>query len=76
MSEEMNEVEGHRPRHPDDSQELQACFNCVCWLVEPAGDLVESGACRRLPPVVVSDGVSLQPKTIGSSWCAEWRARG
>ncbi len=69
------DIEGYRPRHPEEPDEPRACFNCVLWLLE-VGTSEDAGACRRFPPTVISQGVSLQPKTDGSAYCGEWRQRG
>ena len=66
------EMESYRPK---DGEEPRACFSCVLWLAEP-DTREDAGACRRYPPTVISQGVSLQPRTDGSAYCGEWLRKG
>jgi hypothetical protein len=64
-------MESTRPIADAEAGTRQQCTNCVFFLVEKNG----VGACRRKPPVVVADGVALQPQVGVADWCGEWSAQ-
>ena len=66
-------IEAYRPR--DEHGIPQSCETCRCWLFDDLQTKeigVRVGACRHLPPVVVSKKVARQPSPLASAWCEQW----
>jgi hypothetical protein len=57
----------------------KACINCVYWQYIHTG--IETGLCKKSPPVIVSTGkdetiyFGRWPATVEDDWCAEWEPK-
>lgn len=50
------------------------CLRCSHWMADFSDDPVQTGVCKRYPPIAGQDDTpARRPITASWDWCGEWQ---